>query len=224
MRAGTDDVTDMVGRRQAICHGDAGDLERRDTDNSKQWRRCNLMLPFGVDEDDFFQLRSVKRQVVGLCPRLNVFDLGGPRDDVAGRNDEVCVFGELDELVSGGLGFQVASISHVRCRPNARLRATPTTPQFSLRMRRNAPNTTSGFKMDLGFGTGMPKNLYVEKFCPKNVILTRLRLILCHDNAYNGRNRDFTLIFMFFPKNMGYKYFFTILTPKRHFLTPKRIF
>ncbi len=74
---------------------------------------------------------------------------------------------------------------------------------FSLRMRRNAQNTTSGFKMDLGFGTGMPKNLYVEKFCPQNVILTRLRLILCRDNAYNGRNRDFTLIFMFFPKNLG---------------------
>ena len=57
--------------------------------------------------------------------------------------------------------------------------------------------------MDLEFGTGMPKNLYVEKFCHKNVILTRLRLILCRDNAYNGRNRDFTLIFMFSPKNLG---------------------
>ena len=74
---------------------------------------------------------------------------------------------------------------------------------FSLRMRRNAQNTTSGFKMDLGFGTGMPENLYVEEILPQNVILTRLRLILCRDNAYNGRNRDFTLIFMFSPKIWG---------------------
>ena len=34
-------------------------------------------------------------------------------------------------------------------------------------MRRNAQNTTSGFKMDFGFGTGMPENLYMGKFSPK---------------------------------------------------------
>ena len=96
-------------------------------------------------------------------------------------------------------------------------------------MRRNAQNTTSGFKMDLGFGTGMPKNLYVEKFCPKNVILTRLRLILCCDNAYNGRNRDFTLIFMFFPQKFGVEIFFYNSNPqkalpytKTHLLTHER--
>ena len=49
----------------------------------------------------------------------------------------------------------------------------------------------------------MPENLYIRKFLPKNVILTRLRLILCFDNAYNGQNRDFTLIFMFSPKIWG---------------------
>ena len=38
---------------------------------------------------------------------------------------------------------------------------------LSLRMRRNAQNTTSGFKMDFGFGTGMPENLYMGKFSPK---------------------------------------------------------
>ena len=31
---------------------------------------------------------------------------------------------------------------------------------FSLRMRGNAHNTTSGFKMDLRFFAGMPENLY----------------------------------------------------------------
>ena len=97
-----------------------------------------------------------------------------------------------------------------------------------LRMRRNARNTTSGFKMDFGFGTGMPENLYVVKFCPKNVILTRLRLILCFDNAYNGRNRDFTLIFMFPPK-FGVEVFFYNSNPqkalpytKTHLLTHER--
>ena len=74
---------------------------------------------------------------------------------------------------------------------------------FSLRMRTNAQNTTSGFKMDFAFGTGMSENLYVVKFCPKTSFLTRLRLILCFDNAYNGQNRDFTLIFMFSPQHLG---------------------
>ena len=32
---------------------------------------------------------------------------------------------------------------------------------------RNAQNTTSGIKIDFGFGNGMPENLYVEKFCQK---------------------------------------------------------
>ena len=122
LRAGADDVTDMVGRRQAICHGDAEDFERRDTDNSRQWLRCNLTLPFPfrVDKDDFFGFCTVQCQVVRPCPRLDVVDLGGPRVDVAGRNDEVGVVGELDELVSGGHRLQVARISHVRRRPDAR--------------------------------------------------------------------------------------------------------
>ena len=42
---------------------------------------------------------------------------------------------------------------------------------LSLRMRRNSQNTTSGFKMDFGFGTGMPENLYVGKFSPKTAFL-----------------------------------------------------
>ena len=37
-----------------------------------------------------------------------------------GRNDDVCVVGELDELVSGGHRLQVASISHVRRGPDSR--------------------------------------------------------------------------------------------------------
>ena len=106
----------MVGRRQAICHSDAEDLERRDTGNSRQWLRCNLTLPFPfrVNEDDFFGFVAVECQVVRPCPRLDVVDLGGPRVDVAGRNDKVGVVGELDELVSGGHRLQVASISHIR--------------------------------------------------------------------------------------------------------------
>ena len=42
-----------------------------------------------------------------------------------------------------------------------KLRPKDVSVRFSLRMRRNAQNTTSGFKMDFGFGTGMPKKLYV---------------------------------------------------------------
>jgi hypothetical protein len=63
-----------------------------------------------------------------------------------------------------------------------------------------------------------------RKSSPLNLILTRLWLILCFDNAYNGWNRDFTPIFMSFPQNRGRINFFTILTPKMHVLTPKRIF
>jgi hypothetical protein len=57
--------------------------------------------------------------------------------------------------------------------------------------------------MDLGFGTGMPENLYSE-LLPKNVILTCLQLILSFVNAYNGRNKDSTPIFMLSPKNLLY--------------------
>ena len=86
----------MVGRRQAVGERHAEDLERRGTDNSRQWRwRCNLTLPLRVDENDFKRFRTVQRQVVCPCPRLDVVDLGGPRVDVAGRDDEVRVIGKL---------------------------------------------------------------------------------------------------------------------------------
>ena len=60
----------------------------------------------------------------------------------------------------------------------------------------------------------MPDNLYIGNVCPQNVILTHLWLILCFDNAYNGQNRDFTLIFMFSPQNWGYNFFLQFLPPK----------
>ena len=44
-----------------------------------------MTLPFRVDEDDFLRFRSVKRQVVGPYPRLDVVKLGGPRVSVDGR-------------------------------------------------------------------------------------------------------------------------------------------
>ena len=80
----------MVRRCQAICHGDAENFERRGSDNSwQQRRRNNLTLPFPVDENDLIRFLPVERQVVGPCPRLYVVYFGGPRVDVAGRDDKV---------------------------------------------------------------------------------------------------------------------------------------
>ena len=53
LRAIADDATDMVRRRQAICHSNAEYIDRRDTDYPRQCRRCyNLTLPPCVNKDD----------------------------------------------------------------------------------------------------------------------------------------------------------------------------
>ena len=49
--------------------------------------------------------------------------------------------------------------------------ASATASHISLAISRNAHNITSGFKMDLGFGTGMPENLCIGKFRPKTAFL-----------------------------------------------------
>ena len=54
MRAWSDDVTDMVRRRQAICHCDAENFERRDTGNIRRWRWWFNLTPstcFGSASD-----------------------------------------------------------------------------------------------------------------------------------------------------------------------------
>ena len=102
----------MVRRCQAICHGDAENFERRGSDNSwQQRRRNNLTLPFPVDENDLIRFLPVERQVVGPCPRLYVVYFGGPRVDVAGRDDKVGIICEFAELVTLGYRLQVACIS-----------------------------------------------------------------------------------------------------------------
>ena len=90
LRTVGDDATDMVGRRHIICNGDAQNLQRRDSDYSRQWwKGCNLTLSFRVDEDDFLRFRFVERQVFGPCQRLDVVKLCGPRVSVDGRDNEI---------------------------------------------------------------------------------------------------------------------------------------
>ena len=80
----------MVRGRQAVCDGDAEDLERRDASDSVDcWRLLDLTPPPCVGEDDFMRLETVERQVDRSRPRLDVVDLGDPRVDVVGWHDEV---------------------------------------------------------------------------------------------------------------------------------------
>ena len=50
--------------------------------------------------DNCLRLRSVQRQVVSSCPRLDVINLGRPRVSVVGRDDEVRVIGKLAEFIA----------------------------------------------------------------------------------------------------------------------------
>ena len=59
-----------------------------------------MTLPLCVDYDDFLRLRSVHRQVVSSCPRLDVVNLGRLRVSVDGRDDEVRVIGKLAEFIA----------------------------------------------------------------------------------------------------------------------------
>src|SRR5664279_4371697 len=115
-----DDAPDMVGRRQAIGHRYAEDLERRVTNDTGQWRWWyKLTLALVVDYDHFLCFRSVQRQVVIPCPRLDVVELGRPRVDVVCRDYKVGVVSELDEVVAGSHGLQVACIDHICRRSDA---------------------------------------------------------------------------------------------------------
>mgnify|MGYP003551398503 CR=1 FL=1 len=94
LRAVGDDTTNMIGRRQTICNDDADNLERRDSDLFQAVTdMIQLDLPLCVDYDNFLRLRSVQRQVVSSCPRLDVVNLGRPRVSVVGRDDEVLFIG-----------------------------------------------------------------------------------------------------------------------------------
>jgi hypothetical protein len=64
---------------------------RRGTDNS--WHcGCGFATCFeclAVSENDLDGFRSIQRQVVCPCPRLDIVDLGVPRVDVCSRNNEI---------------------------------------------------------------------------------------------------------------------------------------
>ena len=53
------------------------------------------MLTLCVDYDDFLRIRSVQRQAVSSCSRLDVASLGRPQVSVVGRDDEVRVIVKL---------------------------------------------------------------------------------------------------------------------------------
>ena len=75
---------------------------------------------FRVDEDDFLRFRSVERQVVGPCPRLNVVKLGGLRVSVDGRDIEIRIIGKLAKFIADSSRLKISYIDHVRRRSHAR--------------------------------------------------------------------------------------------------------
>ncbi len=89
-----------------------------------------------------------------------------------------------------------------------------------LRMRRNTINSTSGFKMELKFGFPVPKNIYGVIFCPNK---RHLDPFLLDFTIWQCSLGFLAWISGFSPKVRGKNIFFTILTPKRHFLAPKHV-
>ena len=71
------------------------------------------MLPLCVNYNNFLRLRSVQRQVVSSCPRLDVVNLSRPRVSVVGRDDEVRVIGKLAEFIAESSHLKIACIDHV---------------------------------------------------------------------------------------------------------------
>jgi len=77
IRLFVDDVMNMVGCRQFVCHGDTKDFQRRDSDNSSHfWWRCGLTLPLSVNKDDFFRFRPRERVESKMTPRFRAEEVG----------------------------------------------------------------------------------------------------------------------------------------------------
>ena len=72
------------------------------------------MTSVAVMVDDFLRLGLIQRQIVHSRPRRYVVEFDGTCVDVIGRDDEICVVCELDELVVGVERLEVGGCDSVR--------------------------------------------------------------------------------------------------------------
>jgi len=97
------------------AEGDAENFERGVTGDARQQRRrLDAVTSAAVMEDDFLRLGRIQRQIVHGRPRRYVVEFDGTCVDVIGRDDEVCVVCELDELVIGVERLEVGGCDGVR--------------------------------------------------------------------------------------------------------------
>ena len=110
-----DDAADVVRRRQVTAKGDAQNFEREVMGDARQQRRrLDAVTSAAIMKDDFLRLGRIQRQIVLGRPRRYVVQFVGACVDAVGRDDEVCVVCELDELVVGVERLEVGGCDGIR--------------------------------------------------------------------------------------------------------------